>query len=96
VASSFDEFVLGCDPVLVGACTEYAGDDPVASMLDRWAGSLRAQGVDPSRITVEADRREALRAALDRARAGDLVVLLADWHEARDVIDHWRGDSGTT
>ena len=96
VASSFDEFVLGCDPVLVGACTEYAGDDPVASMLDRWAGSLRAQGVDPSRITVEADRRAALRAALDRARAGDLVVLLADWHEARDVVDHWRGDTGTT
>jgi cyanophycin synthetase len=96
VASCFDEFVLGCDPVLVGAGTEYAGDDPVASMLDRWAGSLRAQGVDPSRITVEADRRAALRAALDRARAGDLVVLLADWHEARDVIDHWRGDTGTT
>jgi UDP-N-acetylmuramyl tripeptide synthase len=65
-------------------------------MLDRWAGSLRRLGVDPSQITVEADRRAALRAALDRARAGDLVVLMADWHEATDVIDLWRGDTGTT
>lgn len=93
---TFDEYMLGCDPALVGACPEYAGDDPAATMLGRWAGLLRSQGVDPSRITVEADRQAALRGVLDRARAGDLVVLLADWDEARDVIDRWRADKSLT
>ena len=90
LASTFDEFVLGCDPTLVGACPEYAGDDPAATMLDRWRGLLRAHGVDPAAITVEADRSAALRRALDGARAGDLLVLLADHDEAYRAVGQCR------
>jgi UDP-N-acetylmuramyl tripeptide synthase len=57
---------------------------------------LRGRGVDPARITIEADRGAALRDTLDRARAGDLVVLLADWDEAQQAIDQWRSRAGHT
>jgi len=94
LASTFDEFVLGCDPALVGRCPEYAGDDPDATMLTRWRALLQDRGVDPAVIAVEPDRRAALRDALGRARAGDLVVLLADHDEARRAVDRWRNDAG--
>ncbi len=91
LASTFDGFVLGCDPALVGQCPEYAGDDdPAAAMVSHWRELLRAQGVDPARISVAVDRHDALRMALDAARPGDLLVLLADHDEARLVIDRWR------
>lgn len=92
--STFDAFVLGCDPALVGGCPEYAGGDPVAAMLDRWRRALDAQGVDPARISVEGDRGAALRRALAEARPGDLLVLLADYDEARRAIDEWRTGAG--
>ena len=90
LAASFDEFVLGCDPALVGSCPEYAGDDPAAAMVARSRALLLEQGVDPDRITCEVDRGAAVRGALDRARAGDLVVLLADHGEAHRIVDEWR------
>ncbi len=96
LAAAFDDFVLGCDPALVGGCPEYAGDDPAAAMLGKWSGLLWGRGVDPARITIEADRGAALRDTLDRARAGDLVVLLADWDEAQQAIDQWRSRAGHT
>lgn len=90
LASTFDQFVLGCDPALVGGCPQYAGADPAAAMLTRWRELLLAQGVDPARITVAAERQVALRSALDNGRPGDLVVLLADHDEVRRVIGQWR------
>lgn len=87
LASTFDEFVLGCDNKLVGACVEYAGDDPAAAMVNRSRALLVDQGVEPTRITVEVDRRKAIQVALSRARAGDLIVLLADHHEVQSVVD---------
>ena len=90
LAESFDEFVLSCDPALVGACPEYAGDDPATVMVARSRVLLLDQGVDPDRITAEADPARAVRTALDRARAGDLVVLLADEDKTRSIIEQWR------
>lgn len=89
LACCFDEFVLGCDPALVGHCSEYAGEDPAGAMVARSRALLLEQGVDPDRITGEVDRPTAIRRALDRARAGDLVVLLADHDEVRRVVDQW-------
>ena len=90
LASSFDEFLLGCDPALVGSCPEYAGDDPAGAMVARSRRLLLDQGVDSDRITCEVDRNAAVRGVLDRARAGDLVVLLADHEEANRIVDEWR------
>ncbi len=93
LARCFDEFVLGCDPALVGHCPEYAGEDPAGAMVARSRALPLEQGVDPDRITGEVDRPTAIRRALDRARAGDLVVLLADHDEVRRVVDQWRAGS---
>jgi cyanophycin synthetase len=94
LASSFDEFVLGSDPVEVPGCPEYAGDDPVAAMVARSRTLLLEQGVRPDQMTCEVDRLAAIRTAFDRARPGDLVVLLADYTEARRVVDEWRVQTG--
>lgn len=93
VAATFDDFVLGSDPKLVGGCVEYAGADPTAAMLSHSRNLLVAAGVDPVRITCEPDRHHAIRRALERARPGDLVVLLADLDEARAVVDRWRSSA---
>jgi len=90
LAENFDEFVLSCDPKLVGGCPEYAGDDPAAAMVARSRRLLLDTGVSDENITVEADPHTAVRVALDRARPGDLVVLLADHDIAETVVAQWR------
>lgn len=89
LASLFDEFVLGTDPVEVRGCTQYAGEDPSAAMVARSRELLLEQGVDRGRITGDVDRRAAIRATLDKARPGDLVVLLADYDEAQPIVAEW-------
>ena len=89
IASTFDEFVLSCDPKLVAQHPEYAGADPSAVMVARSRRLLQEQGVDTRRITTETSPA-AIRGTLDSARPGDLVVLLADHDPARCVIDQWR------
>ncbi|MCB0933207.1 MAG: hypothetical protein KDB71_15080 [Mycobacterium sp.] len=90
IASTFDEFVLSCDPKLVAQHPEYAGADPSAVMVARSRRLLQEQGVDTRRITTETSPPAAIRGTLDSARPGDLVVLLADHDLARCVIDQWR------
>jgi cyanophycin synthetase len=90
LAGCFDEFVLGCDPKLVGSCPDYAGERPADTMVARSRGLLLDQGVDADRITTETDPREAVRTALGLARSGDLLVLMVDHDTARPVIEQWR------
>jgi cyanophycin synthetase len=91
LAESFDEFVLGCDSERVTECADYDGDDPVATMLTASRELLTGCGVATERIRTEADPHSAIRAALDSARPGDLVVLLAEPAEALPVIDSYGG-----
>lgn len=90
LATAFDEFVLGCDPELVGRCPEYAGADPAAAMVVRYRDLLIGAGVDAALIAGATDRPTAIRAALDAARPGDLLVVLADSDEVGRVVDQWR------
>ena len=92
LSATFDEFVLGCDPVEVRACPAYAGDDPVATMVSRYRALLLEQGVGPEAITCEGDRLAAIRTALELARPGDLVVVLSDHDEAQRVLEQWQAD----
>jgi cyanophycin synthetase len=89
LADTFDEVIFSCDPKLVGGCTEYAGDDPAATMVARSRRLLLECGFDTDRIAVEADPRAALRLALNEARPGDLIVLLADHDMASVAVDEW-------
>lgn len=91
LAESFDEFVLGCDPERVTECADYDGDDPVATMLGAARGLLIGCGVAAERIRTEADPRTAIRTALESARPGDFVVLLAEPAEALPLIDSYGG-----
>jgi cyanophycin synthetase len=90
LASSFDDFVLSCDLVNVDASPDYAGDDPAGAMLARYRKALQQQRVDARRITCEADPETAIRLALDHARPGDLLVVLAGHGDAQRVIGEWR------
>ena len=91
LAESFDDFVVGCDPERVRACADYTGDDPVRAMLTSARELLTGSGVAAERIRTESDPRRAIRVALESARPGDLVVLLAEPAEALPVIDSLGG-----
>jgi UDP-N-acetylmuramoyl-L-alanyl-D-glutamate--2,6-diaminopimelate ligase len=60
-------------------------EDPLAIISEIVAG---ARGVWPDldRCAMIADRRDAVRAALDWARPGDLVVLAGKGHETYQII----------
>jgi cyanophycin synthetase len=93
LAGCFDEFVIGCHPDEVSG---YRGDDPVQTML---AGATRAlvnHGVPAERVHTVADPTEAIRTAVQAARAGDLLVVLAEPGEALPVIDAYLSGSETT
>jgi UDP-N-acetylmuramoyl-L-alanyl-D-glutamate--2,6-diaminopimelate ligase len=55
-------------------------DDAYSEDPQKIAREVEA-GSDPSRTTVELDRREAIRLALEEARAGDVVVVAGKGHE---------------
>jgi UDP-N-acetylmuramoyl-L-alanyl-D-glutamate--2,6-diaminopimelate ligase len=57
-------------------------EDPEAIMADAVPG-LEATG---TRYILEADRRRAIRTALDEARAGDIVLLAGKGHEKTQVL----------
>ena len=93
LAATFDEFIISCDPEELGARSEHAEDDPAASWAARYRALLLQQGVDSDAITCELDRFAAIHVALDKARPGDLVVILTDHHEAQRVLHEWRAKS---
>lgn len=84
LADSFDEFVIGCD-------SEIAQSHSAATALAAKRNVLLDNGVACERITTEPDPRQAAGTALSSARAGDLLVVLADPEVALPVIDEFIG-----
>jgi UDP-N-acetylmuramoyl-L-alanyl-D-glutamate--2,6-diaminopimelate ligase len=80
VAARYCELIVLCDE-------DPRGEDPRA-ILEEIAGGVRA--ADPTRLEGEGyliieDRRTAIRAAVDRARPGDTIVLLGKGHETNII-----------
>jgi UDP-N-acetylmuramyl tripeptide synthase len=90
LARTFDHIVLSCDPAFVVRCPDYAGDDPVRAMLSHGLDCLLRAGMPADALRVEADPVTAIRAALDAAEAGDLLVMLAEPAIALSAIESWR------
>lgn len=90
LASTFDDFVLGCDLVNVDASPDYGDEDPAGAMLARYRQALLNKRVDASHIICEPDPETAIRVALDLAGPGDLVVLLTGSDDAHRGIEKWR------
>jgi cyanophycin synthetase len=86
LAKTFDTFVIGCTANSVKKCKDYEGDDPEGAMLASSSGTLQDQGVLPENIIEERDRLNAIRAAIETAQPGDLLVLLAEPWEALPVL----------
>ena len=57
-------------------------EDPLAIINDAVVGLQRAR----AKYVVEADRRPAIRIALEHARAGDIVLLAGKGHEQQQVL----------
>jgi UDP-N-acetylmuramoyl-L-alanyl-D-glutamate--2,6-diaminopimelate ligase len=57
------------------------GEDPQAIISEVLAGTVKGKDV-----TIEADRRTAIRSALTAARRGDVVLIAGKGHEAYQVI----------
>lgn len=88
LVKSFDEFVFGPDAVRIRKFAEYpAEDDPVAATVAHTRAGLEKHGVPPERISHQLDQSDAIRAAFDLARPGDLLVLLAEPAKAWPVIE---------
>lgn len=88
-----ERFVLDSARAAAGAFDDYLCSDredlrgrapgEIAGLL---AQGLRAQGVDPQRVTVAATHDEAIRSACGRARPGDLLVVVSiSAHKARRI-----------
>ncbi len=87
---TFARFVLGCDPKYAERCADYAGDDPLATMLAMCRQSLLEAGVAVEDMVCQAQPQAALLAALQQARPGDLVVVLAEPWFALPALERWR------
>lgn len=89
LAETFDHFVLGCSPRFVVECADYAGPDPVATMLSMTSQDLLDNGVEEQSITVVRDPDELIRTSLTLAAPGDLLVISAI-PAVLPVIDEFR------
>ncbi len=76
LAAHFEDFVLGCSAYAEDN-PEYAGDNPRRSMLDYFESRLMAQNVPRSAIRSFEDQAEGIRAGLETAGPGDLLVVLS-------------------
>lgn len=94
LAETFDTILLGCDPPYIRASPDYAGPDPVASMLAISRQHLLDGGVRPEAIRSipgsEHDSTAMIRAAFALARPGDLVVVLDSYSKSLPIIEQWR------
>jgi len=89
LAQSFDDFILGCDRDWIRRYSAYGGEDPAATALAAKHSSLRENGIAAERISAVLDHGEAVRVALSRARADDLLVILADPKIALPILDEF-------
>jgi UDP-N-acetylmuramoyl-L-alanyl-D-glutamate--2,6-diaminopimelate ligase len=60
-------------------------EDPAAIIAEVLAG-ISGKGGPPSHVEIEPDRREAIRKALARARAGDIVLIAGKGHEDYQIV----------
>ena len=90
VAQVFDTVVLSCYPAYVAKSLDYAGEDPVANMLNGAQGALLAAGLPAAVVSTQRERQTALEAALARSQPGNLLVLLMDPHEALPALERAR------
>jgi len=77
--------VKGSDFVVVSSDNPRS-EDPLAIISEVEVGLRRAGGVEGKNYQVIADRREAVRHALQMASAGDTVLLAGKGHEAYQII----------
>lgn len=94
LATGFEGFVVSCVPAAISRARSYGGEDPVATMLHASQARLLDAGVPAGAIRTEPDPARAIRATLDAARPGDLVVLLAKHQQALPVIEEFRRTRG--
>lgn len=90
VAQAFDAVLISCNREYVVKCLDYAGEDPVANMLNGAREALLAAGMPPTAVQTQREPHAALAAALASSQSGDLLVLLMDPHEALPVLDKAR------
>ena len=93
IARHFDHVVLSSDPGYVRESSDYAGPDPLSSMLQAGEMAFRNAGLSPQALLVAADRVPALEAALNLARAGDLLVVLCEPEIALPVFEAFKNRS---
>jgi UDP-N-acetylmuramoyl-L-alanyl-D-glutamate--2,6-diaminopimelate ligase len=77
--------VKGADFVVVSSDNPRS-EDPLAIISEVEVGLRRAGGIEGKNYQVIADRREAIRHALEMASAGDTVLLAGKGHEAYQII----------
>jgi UDP-N-acetylmuramyl tripeptide synthase len=74
---------------------EWAGPDPQQKMLDHFRQKLLSAGAPADGITTFSDRAQAIRAGLDRAVSGDLLLVLAPPEVALSVFEGEAPSTGT-
>ena len=90
LSKTFDHIVLGCDPGYAIQNPEYAGEDPVKTMLQIGRTHLLHAGIHEEALVTEADPVQALRTALAMARPGDALLILAEPALAMPVVREFR------
>jgi cyanophycin synthetase len=90
VAQVFDQLVISCYPDYVAKSRDYAGEDPVANMLNGAHEALLTAGLPAAVVQTQRDRAAALTIALTSSQPGDLLVLLMDPREALPALEHAR------
>jgi UDP-N-acetylmuramoyl-L-alanyl-D-glutamate--2,6-diaminopimelate ligase len=77
--------VKGSDFVVVSSDNPRS-EDPLAIISEVEVGLRRAGGIEGKNYQVIADRREAIRYALEMSSPGDTVLLAGKGHEAYQII----------
>lgn len=65
-------------------------EEPEAIIEEIVSGAKQAEGYSPTRVRIEADRREAIRQAFSAASAGDVVLIAGKGHERGQELEAGR------
>ncbi|MBI4593117.1 MAG: UDP-N-acetylmuramoyl-L-alanyl-D-glutamate--2,6-diaminopimelate ligase, partial [Candidatus Rokubacteria bacterium] len=60
--------------------------EPPEAIIDEVVAGVRGAGADETRYARQADRRQAIRAALEWARPGDTIVVAGKGHETYQIV----------